>query len=29
VVPRTAAMRNPDREALLTLLRWFELNVAR
>jgi len=29
VVPRTSAMRNPDREALLTLLRWFELNVAR
>ena len=29
VVPRTTAMRNPDREALLTLLRWFELNVAR
>lgn len=28
VVPRTTAMRSPDREALLTLLRWFELNVA-
>ena len=28
VVPRTTAMRNPDREVLLTLLRWFELNVA-
>ncbi len=27
VVPRTTAMRNPDREVLLTLLRWFELNV--
>ena len=28
VVPRTTAMRSPDREVLLTLLRWFELNVA-
>lgn len=28
VVPRTSAMRSPDREVLLTLLRWFELNVA-
>lgn len=28
VVPRSDAMRNPDREVLLTLLRWFELNVA-
>ena len=26
VVPRTSAMRSPDREVLLTLLRWFELN---
>ncbi len=29
VVPRTSAMRNPDREVLLTLLRWFDLNMAR
>ncbi|MCO6453451.1 MAG: substrate-binding domain-containing protein [Caldilineales bacterium] len=29
VVPRTAAMRSPDRDVLQTLLRWFELNVAR
>jgi hypothetical protein len=29
VVPRTSAMRSPDREVLLTLLRWFELNVTR
>ncbi|MDQ3248660.1 MAG: substrate-binding domain-containing protein [Chloroflexota bacterium] len=29
LVPRTTAMRSPDRDALLTLLRWFELNVAR
>lgn len=29
VVPRTSAMRNPDREVLLTLLRWFDLNVAK
>jgi hypothetical protein len=28
VVPRTTAMRNPDRDVLLALLRWFELNVA-
>lgn len=28
VVPRTSAMRNPDREVLLTLLRWFDLNMA-
>ncbi len=27
VVPRTDAMRSPDREVLLALLRWFELNV--
>jgi hypothetical protein len=27
VVPRTAAMRSPDRDVLLSLLRWFELNV--
>ncbi len=27
VVPRTTAMRSPDRDVLLTLLRWFELNV--
>lgn len=27
VVPRSDAMRNPDREVLLALLRWFELNV--
>ncbi len=26
VVPRTSAMRSPDRDVLLTLLRWFELN---
>lgn len=29
VVPRTTAMRSPDRDVLLSLLRWFELNVAR
>ena len=29
VVPRTSAMRSPDRDVLLALLRWFELNVAR
>jgi len=29
VVPRTSAMRSPDRDVLQTLLRWFELNVAR
>lgn len=28
VVPRTTAMRSPDRDVLLALLRWFELNVA-
>ncbi len=28
VVPRTEAMRSPDREVLLALLRWFDLNVA-
>jgi hypothetical protein len=28
VVPRTSAMRSPDRDVLLTLLRWFELNVS-
>ncbi len=28
VVPRTTAMRPPDREVLLALLRWFDLNVA-
>lgn len=28
VVPRSDAMRNPNREVLLTLLRWFQLNVA-
>lgn len=28
VVPRTSAMRNPDRDVLLTLLRWFDLNMA-
>jgi hypothetical protein len=27
VVPRSTAMRSPDRDVLLTLLRWFELNV--
>ncbi|MEJ5309075.1 MAG: hypothetical protein WHX52_04835 [Anaerolineae bacterium] len=29
VVPRSDAMRNPDREVLLALLRWFQLNVAK
>ncbi len=29
VVPRTSAMRSPDRDVLQALLRWFELNVAR
>ena len=29
VVPRTSAMRSPDRDVLLALLRWFELNVTR
>lgn len=28
VVPRTDAMRSPDRDVLLALLRWFDLNVA-
>ncbi|MCS7221737.1 MAG: substrate-binding domain-containing protein [Anaerolineae bacterium] len=28
VVPRAEAMRSPDREVLLALLRWFDLNVA-
>lgn len=28
IVPRTTAMRSPDRDVLLSLLRWFELNVA-
>jgi Ca-activated chloride channel family protein len=28
VVPRTTMMRSPDRDVLLALLRWFELNVA-
>jgi ABC-type Fe3+ transport system substrate-binding protein len=28
VVPRTSAMRSPDREVLQALLRWFELNVS-
>ncbi len=28
VVPRTSAMRSPDRDVLLALLRWFELNVS-
>jgi hypothetical protein len=28
VVPRTTRMRDPDREVLLALLRWFDLNVA-
>ena len=27
VVPRTTAMRSPDRDVLLALLRWFQLNV--
>lgn len=29
VVPRTTAMRSPDRDVLLALLRWFDLNVAK
>ncbi|MCS7260188.1 MAG: substrate-binding domain-containing protein, partial [Anaerolineae bacterium] len=29
IVERTTAMRNPDREVLLALLRWFDLNIAR
>lgn len=28
VVPRTTRMRSPDREVLMALLRWFDLNVA-
>jgi hypothetical protein len=28
VVPRTTAMRSPDRDVLLALLRWFDLNVS-
>ena len=28
IVPRTTAMRSPDREVLQALLRWFDLNVA-
>ena len=28
VVPRTTAMRPPDRDVLQALLRWFDLNVA-
>ena len=27
VVPRTTRMHAPDREVLLALLRWFDLNV--
>ena len=27
VVPRADAMRSPNRDVLLALLRWFELNV--
>jgi hypothetical protein len=27
-VPRTTAMRSPDRDVLMALLRWFDLNVA-
>lgn len=29
VVPRTTRMRPPDRDTLLALLRWFDLNVAK
>lgn len=29
IVSRTDAMRSPDREVLLALLRWFDLNVGR
>jgi hypothetical protein len=29
IVERTTAMRNPDREVLLALLRWFDLNIER
>jgi hypothetical protein len=28
IVPRVDRMRSPDRDALLALLRWFDLNVA-
>ncbi len=28
IIPRTTAMRSPDREVLQALLRWFDLNVA-
>jgi hypothetical protein len=28
IVPRATAMRSPDRDVLLALLRWFDLNVA-
>ncbi len=28
VIPRSDAMRNPNRDVLLALLRWFDLNVA-
>jgi hypothetical protein len=28
VVPRTTRMRSPDREVLMALLRWFDLNIA-
>jgi Ca-activated chloride channel family protein len=28
VVPRTTMMRSPDRDVLLALLRWFDLNIA-
>jgi ABC-type sulfate transport system substrate-binding protein len=29
VVPRTTRMRPPDRDTLLALLRWFDLNIAK
>ncbi len=28
IVPRATAMRSPDRDVLMALLRWFDLNVA-
>lgn len=28
IVPRTTRMRSPDRDVLMALLRWFDLNVA-
>jgi hypothetical protein len=28
IVPRTTAMRSPNRDVLMALLRWFDLNVA-